>query len=138
MERETGRMFLIPVEKRDADTLVPILEQYIKPGTTIITDCWKAYGKLDRAKFRLFTVNHSITYVDENTGAHTNTIESTWRHVKTRLPAYARRSEFFGGYLARYIFQKRCIYAGLDPTVEFFMAAGQWYKGEVLIEPTDD
>ncbi|KAK9711734.1 ISXO2-like transposase domain [Popillia japonica] len=45
-ERGTGRVFMVPVEQRDAGTLLPIIKQWIKPGTTIISDCWKAYDVL--------------------------------------------------------------------------------------------
>lgn len=40
-ERESGRCFLIPVESRNAETLVSIIMDWIKAGTTIISDCWK-------------------------------------------------------------------------------------------------
>lgn len=48
-ERETGNVFMVPVEKRDATTLLHVIKEWIKPGTTIISDCWKvclniAYG----------------------------------------------------------------------------------------------
>jgi len=40
-ERGSGDCFLIPVEGRSAETLVRIIEEWIKPGTMIISDCWK-------------------------------------------------------------------------------------------------
>lgn len=40
-ERETGRCFMVPVENRNATTLLAIIKEWIKPGTTIISDCWK-------------------------------------------------------------------------------------------------
>ncbi|KAK9736370.1 ISXO2-like transposase domain [Popillia japonica] len=45
-KRSTGRVFMVPVEQRGTDTLLPIIKQWIKPGTTIISDCWKAYDVL--------------------------------------------------------------------------------------------
>lgn len=39
IERGTNRCFLIPVERRD--TLLKIIEEWILPGTTVISDCWK-------------------------------------------------------------------------------------------------
>jgi len=41
VERGTGRCFLVPVEKRDKDTLLTIIKEWILPGTLIISDCWK-------------------------------------------------------------------------------------------------
>jgi len=40
-ERETGNCFMVPVENRNAATLLAVIKEWIKPGTTIISDCWK-------------------------------------------------------------------------------------------------
>ena len=55
-----------------------------------LSDCWKAYDNLENEGFEYFKVNHSIKFVDQTTGAHTNGIESTWRYAKLFLPAYSR------------------------------------------------
>ena len=60
---ETGEMFLEPVKKRDKDTLIPIIISRVKPGTTIVTDCWKAYNSLQEEDFTHLTVNHSYNFV---------------------------------------------------------------------------
>jgi len=41
IERSTNRCFLVPVEKRDKETLLQIIKDWILPNTTIISDCWK-------------------------------------------------------------------------------------------------
>ena len=46
VERGSGRCFLVPVEKRDAATLLPLIHEYIAPGTTIYSDKWAAYNKI--------------------------------------------------------------------------------------------
>ena len=38
---------MFTVEHRDEDNLLPIIKKWIKPGTLIISDCWKAYSKLN-------------------------------------------------------------------------------------------
>lgn len=90
IERDTGKSFLIPVEKRNATTLLTIIKEWIKPGTTIISDCWKAYDCLNDEGFQHLTVNHSVNFVDPESGAHTNTVEGMWRHAKAFLPEYNR------------------------------------------------
>lgn len=40
-ERETGNCFMVPIENRSSATLLDIIKNWIKPGTTIISDCWK-------------------------------------------------------------------------------------------------
>jgi len=31
----------VPVSNRSRQTLIPIIKQYVLPGTTIVSDCWK-------------------------------------------------------------------------------------------------
>lgn len=40
-KRETGKCFLVLVESRNSETLCRIIQDWINPGTTIISDCWK-------------------------------------------------------------------------------------------------
>jgi hypothetical protein len=72
-------------------------------------------------------VNHSITFKDPETGACTNSIETSWRHAKVVMPQYHRKKDFFPSHLAKYMFMKRCRALNLDPTVEFLRMAGQLY-----------
>jgi hypothetical protein len=71
VERESGKTFLVPVPDRTDDTLI-----WIEPGTAVISDHWGAYRDLYAEGCTHRTVNHSTDFVDECTGAHTNTIES--------------------------------------------------------------
>ena len=55
-------------------------------GTTIISDCWRSYDCLNEEDFEHLTVNHSLNFVDPETGAHTQNIESLWWQIKHPLP----------------------------------------------------
>jgi len=82
VERRSGRTFLVPVPDRTADTLTATIREWIEPGTTVISDCWGGYRDFDSLGYTHPTVNHSLCFVDPDTGDHTNTIESTWHRLK--------------------------------------------------------
>jgi transposase-like protein len=107
VERESGKTFLVPVPDRTADTLKAVIAAWIEPGTKVINDCCVAYRDLDAVGYAHRTVNHSTGFVDELTGAHTNTIESTWRHLKAFLSPYNRKGDYIH-HLAQYMFAARC------------------------------
>lgn len=77
--------FLIPVPHRDAATLLPIINQYILPGTTIHSDMWAAYNNIGQMGFQHQTVNHSLHFVDPQTGVHTNHVEAMWQRAKSKF-----------------------------------------------------
>ncbi|XP_022161700.1 uncharacterized protein LOC111027609 [Myzus persicae] len=93
IEQESGLCFLVPVERRDKVTLLSLIKDWILPGTCIISDCWKAYDCLEEEGFRHLTVNHSIQFVNLDTGAHTNNVEGMWRHAKASLSQYCRKKK---------------------------------------------
>lgn len=86
VERGNGRCFLVPVERRDAQTLLPLIQKFIHPGSIILSDCWAAYNHIDKLPelYRHYTVNHSQHFIDPVTGTHTQSIEGTWGHFKNR------------------------------------------------------
>jgi len=128
IERESGRVVLVPVEKRDASTLVPIIKKWVLPGSKIISDMWGAYNSLNMEGYIHETVNHSKNFTDPITGANTNRIESTWRAAKDKFESSSRRKHSFGGYLAKYSFLKFCNMNSLDPFVEFMKHAAVLYS----------
>lgn len=128
IDRDSGKVFMVPVDKRDSGTLIPLIIKWMKPESTIISDCWSAYRKLEEIGYKHLDVNHSVAFKDPFTGAHTNTIESLWRHAKHRIPQYNRRKSYFSGYLAKFIFIRNAKKSGLDPVAEFFKASKNYKK----------
>ena len=65
------------VSRRDAATLLPIIQRHVWPGTIIHSDEWAAYRQVQQLTpvMQHRTVNHSITFVDPITGVHTQHVE---------------------------------------------------------------
>ena len=107
IERGTDKMFLVPVPQRDSATLIPIVQQYVRRGTTIHTDMWKAYDSLSRCGYHHGMVNHSQHFVDPVTGVHTNSIEGSWTHAKNKLKNHGTSDDLFASYLAEYLWRRK-------------------------------
>ncbi|XP_016377065.1 uncharacterized protein LOC107715434 [Sinocyclocheilus rhinocerous] len=74
------------VKNRSRQTLIPIIRRHVRRGSTVFSDCWRAYVQaLPRHGYRHFTVNHSEIFVDPVTGCHTQHIEHAWQSIKSQV-----------------------------------------------------
>lgn len=83
--RESKEIFMYCVPNRTEKMLLDCIKASIRPGTTIISDCFKSYNnivKITSHDYTHLTVNHSKNFVDKDTGAHTQNIERTWQALK--------------------------------------------------------
>ena len=77
-------MFMVVILNKAAATLIPIIQNYIKPGSTIHTDELLSYSWLGTLGYVHQTVNHSTNFVDPITGGYTQNIEGSWAHSKSK------------------------------------------------------
>ena len=136
IERETKNCFFQCVPDRTANTLIAIIKERVLPGTTIYSDCWKAYSSLNKEGFSHLTVNHSINFVDPETGTHTNTIESTWRALKKSLPKHGTTKGLYDTYFAQYCVRKQFLVDKEDPFLEFLDLIKTVYRPS--FQPTEE
>ena len=121
-------VFFKIVEDRSASTLIPIIKEHIKPGSVILSDCWKAYDCLEREGYNHLTVNHSIEFKKLETGACTNTIESTQNAVKKSLPKTGTRKDFYDSYFAEYCVRKQFLKPSEDKFLTFLKLVREVYQ----------
>ena len=108
VERATGVCFFEVVQDRSEATLLEVIKRRIRPGTKIMSDKWRAYCNLSKHGFIHQTVNHSERFVDDVTGAHTQTIESLWGALKGFLRGVGRNfGEHLEEYVAEFVYRRK-------------------------------
>lgn len=76
------------VERRDRETLHPIINRCVVPGSEVHTDDWGAYRNLEQFVPNVDVhrvVVHKRNFVNPVNGVHTQDIESCWNRLKDRV-----------------------------------------------------
>ena len=87
--RQTSEMFAVITERRDSQSLSKIIFENVDSKSTIYTDCWKGYNKLEQMNLDYVhkTVNHSYNFVNPfDRDVYTNTVERSWRSLRDNIP----------------------------------------------------
>ena len=102
-----GYMQIVP--SHDAATLLPIIRAHIAPDTTVHSDGWAAYRRIQRIPtLNHQVVNHSLHFVDPTTSVHTQHVESYWNRVKGKLKCMRGcHAEQLLSYLDEFMWSKR-------------------------------
>ena len=90
IDRDSQTLLLYPVDRRDRQTLIPLIEKHVAKGSRIYYDGWAAYNGLNALGYDHFTVLHKYAftkeYTKEATGevihVDTNRMEGAWAHAK--------------------------------------------------------
>ncbi|GFW18360.1 putative isxo2-like transposase domain protein [Trichonephila clavipes] len=85
VERNSNKCFVRVVPNQTKEELLSVIKEWVVPGSIINLDCWKAYNCLLHEGYQHLQVNHSLTFMDPKTGAHTNSIEGTCSAIKGRV-----------------------------------------------------
>ena len=68
----------IRVKNRTSEVLLSVIKKYLRVGSLIWTNEFKSYKCLSNHGYEHEMVNHSVNYVDPETGAHTQAVERCW------------------------------------------------------------
>lgn len=128
----TQEGFLVFVERRDAATLLPLIEQHVLPGSIIHTDEWAAYNGIHRINvqppYTHQTVNHTVNFVDPVTQACTNHVENMWKKAKQKFKAMCGvNDDMLESYLDEFMWRERYGPTGATALQNLFLHISQWY-----------
>jgi len=113
IERDSGKCFLIEVPDRCAATLQPLIEQYILPGSHIMSDGWAAHTNIDAIWHEIYlhsVIVHQRNFVDpHDPDVHTECVESMWMRAKRKLRRqFGTSRELFPSYLHEFMYRNKC------------------------------
>ncbi|CAF3501212.1 unnamed protein product [Rotaria socialis] len=100
------------IDQRGAATLLPIIHQYVRAGTTIYSDQWAAYNGIANGtgphRYNNQIVNHSVNFVDPTTSTHTQNIENLWMCMKReKKNQMGQHATLLGTHLTEYMWRQR-------------------------------
>ncbi|KAF6767810.1 hypothetical protein AHF37_08876, partial [Paragonimus kellicotti] len=113
VERGTERTFLArcPRNSRDAFSLIPVIREFVKPGTAIITDEWEGYAPLSQLPEGY---QHYITdrtkgiLCPQQNAVHIQKITGQWSHWKRNFESLnGIRSDEFETRLDEFLWRMR-------------------------------
>lgn len=76
-----GMVYSRVVADASMEVLQPIIHQFVKDGSTLVSDGWGGYNGLSEFYNHEVVIHSQEEYVNEK-GFHTNSIEGFWSHLK--------------------------------------------------------
>jgi len=78
-----GRVYTAIIPNAKTETLLPIIEQKVKPDSIVYTDTFRSYNALDVSDFHHMRINHSELFAEKHN--HINGIENFWNQAKRHM-----------------------------------------------------
>ena len=96
---------MVEVPDRSRATLEPIIQQFILPGSHIMSDGWPAYANIPQIGGGIYmhdVIMHERRFVDpDNPDVHTQNIENTWLRAKRKVKGqFGTSNNLFPTYMA--------------------------------------
>ena len=108
IDTTTKEGFMVTVVRLNTNTLIPIIQEFAIPGTTIVSDQWGAYNQIGANGYQHLTVNHSIYFVDPVTFANKNNVENFWMRAKyPSKKARGTKNDMLPSYLQEFMWRQK-------------------------------
>jgi len=78
-----GKVYTKIIPDAKSSTLMPIIQNKVKPDSIVYTDCWRGYNVLDVSEFKHYRINHSKLFAHKHN--HINGIENFWNQAKRHM-----------------------------------------------------
>lgn len=120
----TQKGFLLMVPDSEASTLLPIIEEYVRPGSIIHTDGSASYSGIAKMKVQPPYVHR----VDRATGGHTNHVEKYWGRANQKFKAMCGvQGSFVDSYLNEFQWREKFGKTGMDAFSNLLKHISVWY-----------
>jgi transposase len=78
-----GKVYTAIIPDARSRTILPIIQEHVRPDSIVYTDTFRSYNALDVSDFRHRRINHSKSFVRQKN--HINGIENFWNQAKRHL-----------------------------------------------------
>ena len=78
-----GKVYTAIIPNAKTETLLPIIEEKVRPDSIVYTDTFRSYNALDVSDFHHMRINHSELFADKHN--HINGIENFWNQAKRHM-----------------------------------------------------
>ncbi len=78
-----GKVYTKIIPDAKSSTLMPIIQNKVKPDSIVYTDCWRGYNVLDVSEFKHYRINHSKLFAHKHN--YINGIENFWNQAKRHM-----------------------------------------------------
>ena len=96
-----GKVYTAIIPNAKTETLLPIIEEKVRPDSIVYTDTFRSYDALDVSEFKHQRINHSKRFADQRN--HINGIENFWNQAKRHLRRFnGIKQENFYWFLKEY------------------------------------
>lgn len=78
-----GKVYTAIIPNAKTETLLPIIEEKVRPDSIVYTDTFRSYNALDISDFHHMRINHSELFANKHN--HINGIENFWNQAKRHM-----------------------------------------------------